>query len=148
MQIEIDQSNKIERTDKDTIIGMSNGKSFTVIIKAETKRKIQEEFRKCGKPKLFYYRTFMGGISLMLKYAKINEISKIIIDNEYPGNERLLRSIFMEMCSKYFNNIPVVEFKSIGKNSGAHAVSYFTMRGKNKPGKIISFAEIKQLILK
>ena len=45
MRIEIDQSNKIEQTNKDTIIGLSNDKTFTVLIKAREKRKLQEELK-------------------------------------------------------------------------------------------------------
>jgi len=32
MRIEINQSNKVEQTNKDTIIGLSNEQSFTILI--------------------------------------------------------------------------------------------------------------------
>ncbi len=148
MKIEIDQSNKIERTDKDTIIGFSNGKTFTVLIKGKVKRQLQEEFRKSGKPKLFIFRTFMAWIALLIKYSECENISQIIIDKEYPGREEFLKNLFLEMCSKYFKNPPVVEFKCIGRNSKAHAISYYTMRGKYKPDKIININDIKRIALK
>ena len=56
MRIEINQSNKVEQTNKDTIIDVSNKKSFTILISRKIKRKLQEEFRKQGKPRLFTYR--------------------------------------------------------------------------------------------
>lgn len=97
MSIEIDQSNKIEKTNKDTIIGLSNNKKFTALISAKIKRKLQEEFRKQGKPRLFVYRTFIAGIVLLLKYAQINNLTHITIDLEYLTQDKILTSIFLEM---------------------------------------------------
>lgn len=148
MKIEIDQSNKIERTDKDSIIGFSNGKTFTVLIRGKVKRQLQEEFRKIGKPKLFIFRTFMAGIALLFKYSECENISRIIIDKEYPGREEFLKNLFLEMCSKYFKNFPIVEFRSIGKNSRAHMISYYTMRGKHRPDKELSLNDLKRIALK
>lgn len=38
MQIEIDQSGKIEDTRKDTVLAFSNGKNYSILIPAEVKR--------------------------------------------------------------------------------------------------------------
>jgi len=75
MKIEINQSNKIEQTNKDTIIGLSNQKAFTILINRKIKRKLQEEFRKQGKPRLFVYRTFIAGVVLLIKYAQLKNLS-------------------------------------------------------------------------
>ena len=148
MNIEIDQSNKIEQTNKNTIIGLSNHKTFTILIRSKEKRKLQEEFRKQGKPRLFVYRVFIAGIVLLLKYACLTNLLKITIDQEYFGKERMLKSMFLEMWSRYFDKIPEINFERIGKKSNAHNISYLTMKGKYKPNKIASFNEIKQLVLK
>ena len=76
MRIEINQSNKIEHTSKDTIIGLSNERSYTILINRKIKRQLQEEFRKQGKPRLFVYRT-------LFKYAQIKNLSQVVIDEEY-----------------------------------------------------------------
>ena len=148
MKIEIDQSIKIEQTSKDTIIGLSNKKTFTVLIKAKTKRKLQEEFRKRGKPRLFVYRTFIAGVVLLLRYAKIDNLAQIVIDQEYFGNERVLTSMFLEMWSRYFETIPEISFGRIGKKSNAHNISYLTMKGEYKANRILDFTEIEKLALK
>ena len=147
MNIEIDQSNKIEQTGKDTIIGLSNEKTFTILINRKIKRKLQEEFRKQGKPRLFVYRTFIAGVVLLIKYAQLNNLSEIIIDEEYFGNEKLLKSMFLEMWSRFFEEISEISFERIGKKSNAHNVSYLTMKGKYKPDKVISFDTIRNLAL-
>lgn len=148
MRVEINQSNKIEQTSKDTIIGLANTKTFTILIKAKIKRKLQEEFRKQGKPRLFVYRTFIAGVVLLLKYAHLGKLSKVVIDEEYYGKEKLLKSMFLEMGSRYFTEIPEISFETIGRKSKVHNICYLTMKGKYKPDKAIEFEEIKQMTLK
>ena len=138
MRIEINQSNKVEQTNKDTIIGVSNKKSFTILISRKIKRKLQEEFRKQGKPRLFTYRTFVAGIVLAFKYGQIKNVSQIIIDQEYCGKERILKGMFLEMWSRFFTEAPEVSFEKIGKKSNVHGVCYKAM----KKGK-----QIEQLVL-
>ena len=102
MRLEINQSNKVEQTNKDTIIGLANEKTFTILINRKTKRKLQEEFRRGGKPRLFIYRTFMAGVTLLLKYAQLKNLSQAVIDEEYYGKDKILKSIFLEMWSRFF----------------------------------------------
>ena len=147
MRIKINQSNKIEQTNKDTIIGLSNKKSFTVLINRKIKRKLQEEFRKQGKPRLFVYRTFIAGVTLALKHAQIKNLSHVVIDEEYYGKDKMLKSMFLEMWSRYFVEVPEVSFERVGKKSKVHNVCYLAMK-KNKPDKMISFEELRRLTLK
>lgn len=148
MIIQINQSNKIEKTNKDSIIGLANEISFTVLLKRKIKRKLQEDFRKEGKPRLFVYRTFIASVVLLIKYAKLKNISKIIIDLEYFGKDKLLKSIFLEMWSRFFSEIPEISFERVGKKSKVHYICYFTMKRKYKPNKVLEYKEIKRLVLK
>lgn len=68
MVIEIDQSEKIEYTHKNTVVAFSNGISGSIIIKSKEKRKIQEIFRKAGKPKIFVYDLFAALIFILLTH--------------------------------------------------------------------------------
>lgn len=148
MKVEINQSNKIEQTNKDTIIGLADDKTFTILIKAKIKRKLQEEFRKQGKPRLFIYRTFMAGVILVFKYAQFKNLSKIVIDEEYYGKDKMLKSMFLEMWSRFFKEIPEISFEKIGRKSKVHEICYLTMKKKYKPNKVIDFEEIKRLTLR
>lgn len=148
MKIEINQSIKIEQTNKDTIIGLANKETFTILIPRKIKRKLQEEFRKQGRPKLFVYRTFVAGAVLAFKYARSEQPSKIVIDEEYYGKDKMLKSMFLEMWSRFFTELPEISFEKIGKKSKVHEICYLTMKGKYKPNKVISFEEIRYLALK
>jgi hypothetical protein len=148
MKVEINQSNKIEQTNKDTILGLANEKTFTILINRKIKRKLQEEFRKEGKPRLFVYRTFIASIVLLLKYANLRNLSEIIIDEEYYGKDKALKSMFLEMWSRFNLKIPEISFRKIGRKSKVHSICYLTMKGSYKPNRIINFWEIKRLALK
>ena len=148
MRVEINQSNKIEQTNKDTILGLANEKTFTILISRKTKRKLQEEFRRQGKPRLFVYRIFIAGIVLMLKYAQLKNLSRVVIDKEYWGKDKMLKNMFLEMGSRFFTEIPEVSFEKIGKKSKIHSICYLTMKGKYKADRVIRLEEIRKLALK
>ena len=148
MKYQIDQSGKIEQTNKDTIIGLANGKTYTVLLKRQIKRKLQVKFRRKGKPKLFVYRTFIACVVLLIKHSDIKHLSNIIIDREYSGLEKLLADIFMEMAEKTLKIVPEVSFSNIGKKSNAHRISYLTTKGKIKPNRLLNLKEIEVLIFK
>lgn len=146
MKIEIDQSNKIENLNKDTIIGLSNSKVFTIRIKRQIKRKLKEEFRRKGQPQLFVFRTFIAGVVLLLRNAGIKEGS-IFIDEEYSGNEKILKSMFLEMRARVSEDDLAVSFRNIGRKSNAHNISYKTMKGIIKFNSDLKFDELRFLCL-
>jgi len=55
---QIDQSGKIEQTNKVTIVAFSNDKSGSVMLSASDKRALQEIYRKAGKPRVFPTQVF------------------------------------------------------------------------------------------
>ena len=148
MIIQINQSNKIEKTNKDSIIGLANEVTFTVLVKRKIKRKLQEDFRRKGKPRLFVYRTFIASVVLLIKYAKLKNISKIVIDQEYYGQDKMLKSMFLEMWSRFFKDIPEISFEGVGKKSKVHHICYFTMKGKYKINEVLEYEELRSLALK
>lgn len=86
MKVEIDQSVKIEQTNKGTVLAFSNEEEYAILIPGKVKRKLQELFREKGRPRLFISRTFAAGITLLLQ-NHLPKFQKIVIDLEYPGKE-------------------------------------------------------------
>ncbi|MCX6789100.1 MAG: hypothetical protein NTZ42_00605 [Candidatus Gribaldobacteria bacterium] len=145
MPIQIDQSNKIEKTNKNTAIAIANGSELVILITGKTKRKLQELFRQKGKPQLFVYKTFATCIAILLRESK-TKYSEIVIDIEYVGKEKVIRSMIYETLGKFCEKLPEINFQTIGKKSKAHNVAYLTAQKKKLPNKIINFNEIKKIM--
>lgn len=147
MKIEVDQSIKIEQTNKDTIIAVAGrGLECTVCIPGVVKRKLQEEFRQQGKPRLFVFRTFIAGVVLLLHTANIKEGAIVTIDEEYSGKELLLTRIFYEMWRSVSHKYITIHFARVGKSSMAHNVAYLTMKGKKEISQTITYRQIKKIV--
>src|SRR3989344_3066188 len=139
MKIEIDQSGKVEQTGKDTILAISNEDWDTVIIKAKTKRRLQEIFRRHGQTQNFVLFTFSAGLAILIK--RNNKYGKVTIDLEYAGKEPVIKELVIEILSSE-TQIPQIYFKSIGKLSNAHHYAHDTATKEIKPKKTIGFEEL------
>ena len=149
MRIEIDQSGKIEDTNKNTVIAFSNSKSKSIFISAKDKREIQKFFREIGKPRIFIYKTFAILIFLLIK-NNLKEINEIIIDEEYPGKENLIKNYLLQEIRKTRLNFcpDDILFRQIGKKSGAHSACYLAYIGEISPNKKIKARELLKILFK
>jgi len=85
MRIEIDQSWKIERTNKDTIIAFSNEEKGSLKITAEVKRSafvyLEEKF---GRTKLNVFRIFAAAVVLLIAKSKIRVSNTDVVIDDGP----------------------------------------------------------------
>ena len=137
MRIEIDQSGKIENTNKPTVIAFSNSKSGTLIISPRDKKQIQNLFRRAGNSKIFTFKTFAILIFLLIK-ENLNRTSQIVIDREYPGYDKLIKQFILEICLKEGMKLDptIIHFSNIGKKSRAHDLAIKSFRKKRGDIKI------------
>lgn len=150
MKIEIDQSIKIESTNKDTILVFSDGIYSSVLITAKTKRQLQEIFRKVGEPRSFILRVFTAGIALLIK-PYLSKITELVIDNEYDGYEKVIKELlisFLNLKSQVKQGKLTIRFASIGKKSKAHLIGYNIYIKKKRANKIVSFDDMRKLCFK
>lgn len=150
MQVEIDQSGKIEETNRDTVLAFSNGKNDTVIILAETKRRILEIFRRRGEPKLYIYRTFTAGVFLLV-HPYLAHIDSIMCDIEWEGKNRVIADIFNEFLQKYaIEHKPTLHFQLVGKQSPAHILAWTTYKTRPYPRRFrkVSFKQLLSLVIR
>lgn len=136
MRIEIDQSGKIEFTNKITVIGYSNKDSKTVIILSREKQKLQKHFRQDNKPRQYVCTIFAFLIFFLIREKRT--IEQIIIDTEYPGQEALIKSHLLTFLRK--NKIHIdkksIHFQRIGKKSRAHQLVYQSYKQRKADIKI------------
>lgn len=146
MQLQIDQSGKVEDTAKLTIVAYANGIEKTLKISGVEKRKLIRTMRMLDYPKTtFIYKAFAGLVFLLVKNAKADEI---FIDKEYPRHEPTIKEILLQLFQKHAMSLPEISFSLIGKQSRAHKIAIETFRGARKPDLIIKAEEVLQLFYK
>ena len=145
MAYQIDQSGKVEQTNKDTVLCLANGNLDTIFIKAGVKRQLQEIFRRNGQPRNYVLFTFCAALSLLLK--RNLSIGRIIIDKEYFGKEAIIKEILLEMMEENRDKI-IIEFGIIGKRVNAHIKGYQVYKGKRNPEKVLNQEAILKEIKK
>ena len=149
MNIEIDQSGKVENTSKNTVIAFSNDIFGTIFISAQEKREIQKFFRKIGKTKVFVYRLFAALIFLLIN-DHLKNLKRITIDEEYSGKENLIKSYLVQNIRRVYRGFSAenISFKRIGKKSKAHNLAYLVFKGKNSPNRVVKTSELLKILFK
>ena len=144
MQYQIDQSIRIEQTNKATIIGLadeSGQNTYSVVIPANIKRQIETYHRNQGLPKIFMVNLFIASVILVLKKSKF-KVNQLTIDIEYPGYEvRIIKSVH-----RLSPQHPSVSFSVIGKHSPAHQVAYGVYIKKRRSNYVASYQDLITII--
>lgn len=146
MKYQIDQSGKIEQTNKNTVIAFSNGKQRAVLIPRKVKRQIQEAFRKQGSTKLFIYQLFSAGIYFLIKDFKHEET--IIVDLEYPNKDKIISQMLCRLLISHSKPAHKFHFARIGNRPRAHYAAKNVFNGKKKADEVLTFKEIMKAIKK
>lgn len=128
MRIEIDQSGKIENTNRPTVVAFANKKQSVLVILSKDKKLIQKYFRAIGKPKLFVYFTFIALVYCLINHH-LKKRDQVVIDREYPGYEKLI-STKLKLLLKDKEDI-TVSIAQIGKKSSAHDLAWNELQSKS-----------------
>lgn len=144
MKYEVDQSGRIEETNRHTIISIASREySYTVRINSKVKKLIQKKFQKMKKPKMFGIYGFIVGVIILIKKSKIKD-SVVIIDIEYDGYNKVITN---ELIKNINQNLEY-RFSNIGKKSPAHVSAYTVFKKRSKPDYKIDLVEFEKLIIK
>lgn len=125
MKVEIDQSIKIEQTNKSTAVGLSNSIKVSVGIPGKEKKLVQKYFRDNSQPRLFVVLTFSALVAYAIKEAgKLS--SEITIDREYPGYDELIKEKIVAYLDKLKVKLrpELLSIGLVGKESGSHSLAY------------------------
>lgn len=142
MKIEIDQSGKIGDTRIATVLAFSDGSSYSIRIKATTKRKLVKELRMFKDSRRFYYQLFAVLVFILIKNF-IAQIQLIYIDQEYPGREDEIKAYLIHLITGngMVFDPQLIHFTRIGKQSAAHVKALESFQ-KKKAEREIGYDEI------
>jgi hypothetical protein len=151
-EIEVDQSNKVERTERDTVLAFSNCYQRTILIPARVKREAIAHL-KAKKPRMryAYLQIFAAGVFILL-YPYLASIIKnrqrIIIDTEYPGHDDKIKSTLFRCINRSGFNLPKerISFMQVGKRSPAHYAALRVSRRQVMPDYCVNLEELLELL--
>lgn len=143
MTYEVDQSGKVEQTNLDTILVLTNDKCFSVVLRKKDKRIVYEWFKTKKIGKRFQYEIFSLLIAVLLRISKPK--NTVHVDTEYQGYE----NVILERVSYFLKSLNApnyhIKFCYVGKSSKSHLFASKIVSKKKKPTKIISLREIKKI---
>lgn len=150
--IEIDQSNKIERTAKSTILAMCNEHKRTILIPAGIKREALQHLRSKSKGRnMAYYQLFAAGLFILLE-PHLPDIIKhkvnIMIDTEYVGQDDKIKGILLEYAHRKGLNLSKrqIFFAQVGKKSEAHKMAWNVQRGNIKADYVVTLRDLSPFL--
>lgn len=148
MRVEIDQSGKVEDTGRKTVVAYadSNNKTKSVLISARTKRKIQEIYRTIGKSKLFVYNTFSILLYFLTKDCSKSDL--IAIDLEYPGRDKIILDMLLNIREIYKMSVLNIRFVRIGSKPKSHFAAKNVFNNKKKADIVLVLKDIVEIIKK
>ncbi|MCX6775690.1 MAG: hypothetical protein NT130_02470 [Candidatus Micrarchaeota archaeon] len=147
----VDQSGKVEKTNKHTVIATSASekKSYTVMLPSYWKKRICEEIkhypsaarhRKVPTVKIFSFCVYLA-----MPYLRKDD--SIVIDTEYAGKSNEIKSQLLELIRGKYPEFKKEQITSlqIGKDIYVHKLANETYRGIRKPDKVIDETDLSRL---
>ena len=144
--VEIDQSGKVEWTQKPTVLALANGTRFSIFISAKDKRILLKKLEQ-DKPersrtmqRLLVFATLLF---LLLK-VHIDKLDQVIVDDEYQGHSPTIKEHMLNLFRRYKKRIDpqIFVFQRIGKRSPAHDLAINVFRGTVPANRKLSVSEV------
>ena len=143
MAYQIDQSGKIEQTNRATVVTLANGFTVTIKISAAEKQKLLKAVREIENPNTNYiYKIFAVMIFLLLD----KKIKYLAIDKEYPGHDSVIKDTLIYLSNKFGKKLPEISFTLVGKKCKAHKTALLTFQKRKKPDMIIKSEQIIEVL--
>lgn len=147
MRVEVDQSGRIDETNKPTVLALANGTKFSIRLSGRAKRAILAELRRRRKKRpeqeTLYILVFATLVYLLLK-EHIGKLSAVVIDTEFTGHEGDIKAQVINLFLRHGREVhkDVFQFSQIGKKSPAHGLAISVFRGKVKPDQEITAKDV------
>ena len=141
---EVDQSGRIEFTKEDTVLALSDGGAYTILIPSIVKRSCVRALRRRGfSGPTFYVQLFAVALFFLLK-GQMEEYPRVAIDVEYEGKEAQIKEHLLNLLHRDGVGIErdQIEFRHIGKKSRAHALALDTLRGLKEASRTLTEADL------
>ena len=143
MHVEVDQSGKIEQTNRGTALAFSDGIHYAILIPAKVKQQAIIWLRSTGRRgKRMYLLLFAVALYHLLKHH-LDRLKLVTIDIEYEGREHDIKLMLLNLIWRDHLGYPAdnITFRGIGKKSQAHKKALAVFRGDIKADRTLTLEE-------
>jgi hypothetical protein len=148
MRVEVDQSGKIEATNRDTILAFANGESRAIRIPASVKREAFQWLRTRGKRGFRATLHLFAACLSLLPRGHLLKLQEVTIDEEYIGREADLKAMLLRLLWRVNSTFPAerITFARIGKKSPAHLLALAVFQKKKPPDQVMTFRDLLHVL--
>jgi len=145
--VEVDQSGKIEQSGP-TVLAFSNGISHAILIPSGVKREGFRALLRRGKTKDIARLLLFSACLYLLIKDHLDHLQKVIIDEEYTGQEGNIRSFLLEYIKRdgRFFEPENIDFARVGKGSPADQKARAVRAGRDKGYRKVTLKELLELV--
>ena len=148
MEIEVDQSYKVEHTNRPTALAFfSPGVSRSLLIPAKVKQNALRYLKDSGRKGHRSVQFLFAAAVFLLIEKDLAQITYIWIDIEYQGHENDIRLVLLNLvrADRPDFSSKQIGFRLIGKKSGAHLLALAVQRGSTQPDRTVTLKDILTL---
>jgi hypothetical protein len=147
-RLQVDQSGKVEQTNKLTVVAYSNERQQTLEVPARVKREVLTRLKRRGhERKAAVLMVFAASLALLLRDA-VKHVPMIVIDDEYTNQQRAIKSRLLRYLKRSGTPVPpnILRFGYVGKASPAHRLAISVYRGERAPDHRATVKELWALL--
>jgi len=146
MRVEVDQSGRVDQTDRITVLALANGLRYSIQVPATAKRSCLRELRRkwsSKDPKSGYVVLFATLLFFLLK-AHVPKLKTVLVDVELPGHEASIKEHVLNLFKRHGMKMDrdIIDFQRVGKKSPAHDLAIKVFRGKVAADRKVTAEEI------
>lgn len=145
--VEVDQSNKVEYPG-DTVVAFSNGISWTIKVPSKASQAGIRALKDRGKPDKRAKLLLFAACVFLLVENHLDQLQRIIVDNEYDSHELDIRSFLFEYIKRKNPNFEIdkIVVQPIKNHSRADRLAGTVRRGKRRADRKITKEELTALV--
>lgn len=150
LRIEVDQSGKVEQTNRSTVLAYSNSRRYAVEVLSTTKQEILRRLREEGRSSRASVQLVFAALVALLLKDVVEQADSVVIDSEYTGQDAAIKGqllAFLDQMQVQYEPHHM-SFGYIGKHSPAHELAISVTRGKARANRRITLDELWAVLTK
>ncbi|RME54627.1 MAG: hypothetical protein D6790_16645, partial [Caldilineae bacterium] len=131
-----------------TYLACSNGITIVIRVPSRVKKVGIRFLRQRGKSKKNATLLLFAVCVFLLLEETLPEISQIVLDNEYDGQQANLKAFLLRLIWRSNEHFPPENLRidSVGKKSPAHDAAWAAFRGQRRPDRTLTGADILRVL--